>query len=316
MDHSEVLSDYRHGTVIGCLLCNKMIHEISSLLDIPRSHDSCGLNKTMVMEFILLGFGNLQHYKNLVFELFLIVYLITLSGNILIIILITYSPRLHSPMYYFLCNLSACEMIFISIVMPNILYIVWWNGGSMSLYGCISQLYLAPSIGCAECLLLTVMAYDRYLAICNPLRYSSIMNIRTRNHLVVWVWLFGLIVMIIPTATVCKLQFCDSNTIDDLFCDLAPLLQLSSTDTALVEMEAILIAIIKVEAFRKKQQLNHEAEDHVKSLSGSTTAKAHDQSRPSTGSTGFSSSVRGFMWNEQDHGDGVRSSGFWKSPTF
>ncbi|XP_063785581.1 olfactory receptor 10A7-like [Pseudophryne corroboree] len=114
----------------------------------------------------------------------------------------------------------------------------------MSFYGCISQLYLGPSTGCAECLLLTVMAYDRYLAICNPLRYSSIMNIRTRNHLVVWVWLFGLIVMIIPTATVCKLQFCDSNTIDYLFCDLAPLLQLSSTDTALVEMEAILITII------------------------------------------------------------------------
>ncbi|XP_072254795.1 olfactory receptor 10A3-like [Pyxicephalus adspersus] len=196
------------------------------------------------MQVFLVGFGDLQNMRIFIFLLFFFVYLTTIMGNILIIVLIAISPRLHSPMYFFICNLSACEMFFTTIIMPNVLYILWWNGGYMSFYGCITQLYVGSATGSAECLLLTVMAYDRHLAICYPLRYPSIMNIYTRNHLVVWGWMTGFIVLVTSTIIICNLQFCSLNTIDHLFCDLAPILQLSSSDTSLVETEIFVIIII------------------------------------------------------------------------
>ncbi|KAM3924498.1 olfactory receptor 10A7-like [Leptodactylus fuscus] len=151
---------------------------------------TCEQNKTMVMELVLLGFRNVQHLKNFIFALFLVLYITTLIGNTLII-----------------------------------------------------RFYLGTSTGCTECLLLTVMSYDRFLAICNPLRYSTIMNVKTRNHLAAWSWLSGFIVMINLTASICNLKFCGFNTIDHLFCDLAPILNLSSTDTFLVEIMSIVITI-------------------------------------------------------------------------
>ncbi|XP_018415290.1 PREDICTED: olfactory receptor 10AG1-like [Nanorana parkeri] len=206
--------------------------------------NTCGQNKTAVMEVFLLGFGDLRTMRPFIFLLFLILYLTTVTGNMVIIVLIAASPRLHSPMYFFICNLSACEMFFTTVIMPNLLYILWWNGGHMTFYGCITQLYVGSATGSAECLLLTVMAYDRHLAICNPLRYSSIMNINTRNHLVVWAWMTGYIILVTSTIIICNLQFCGLNIIDHLFCDLAPILQLSSSDTSVVEMEVFLILII------------------------------------------------------------------------
>ncbi|KAG9466945.1 hypothetical protein GDO78_015836, partial [Eleutherodactylus coqui] len=197
----------------------------------------------MVKEFVLVGFRNIQCLKNFIFVLFLFIYITTLIGNALIIGLISASPRLNSPMYFFLCNLSFCEICFTTIVMPNMLYILWWEGGLMSFHGCIAQFYLGASTGCTECLLLTVMAYDRYLAICNPLRYSTIMNVKTRNRLAMWSWLSGFVAMISLTVSICSLNFCGFNTIDHLFCDLAPILHLSSTDTSQVKIESVLITI-------------------------------------------------------------------------
>ncbi|CAI9606433.1 unnamed protein product [Staurois parvus] len=198
----------------------------------------------MVMEVFLLGFGNLKSSKDLIFALFLLLYLTTLIGNMLIIILIATSPRLHSPMYFFICNLSACEMFFTTIIIPNLLYILWWNGGYMSFYGCIIQHHLVSATGSAECLLLTVMAYDRHLAICNPLRYSSIMNASNCIHLVIWAWLLAFILLIISTVSICNLQFCDLNIIDHLYCDLTPILEISSSDTSMVKMEVLLLSFI------------------------------------------------------------------------
>ncbi|XP_056424955.1 olfactory receptor 10A7-like [Hyla sarda] len=203
----------------------------------------CEQNRTMVMELVLLGFRNIHPLKNFIFVLFLILYLTALIGNSLIIGVIATSPRLNSPMYFFLGNLSFCEILFTTIIMPNMLHVLKGSGGLMSFYGCIAQFYLGASTGCTECLLLTVMAYDRYLAICNPLRYSTIMNGKMQNHLALWSWLSGFIVMIITTVSICNLQFCGFNTIDHLFCDLAPLIQLSSSDTFLVQTETILITI-------------------------------------------------------------------------
>ncbi|CAI9606432.1 unnamed protein product [Staurois parvus] len=197
----------------------------------------------MVTEMFLVGFGNLQHISNCIFVLFLIIYLATVTGNMLIITLISTSTNLQSPMYFFLSNLSACEVFMTTTITPNMLYILWLNGGFISLYGCIIQFYLASSSGSAECLLLTVMAYDRHLAICNPLRYSSIMNYNTCNHLAAWAWVVGFTVLAMLMITIFHLQFCGSNTIDHFYCDLAPLLQLSSSDTYLVDMEEIFIII-------------------------------------------------------------------------
>ncbi|XP_072254793.1 olfactory receptor 10A7-like [Pyxicephalus adspersus] len=203
----------------------------------------CGHNKTDVMELVLLGFKNLHHLKGFIFFLFLIFYVTTITGNILIISLIATNQKLTSPMYFFLCNLSLCEILFTTIIMPNMLYVVWGDGGSMSFHSCFTQFYLGASVGSVECLLLTAMSYDRYLAICNPLRYSYLMNIKTRNLLAMWSWLSGFMVMAILMVSMSKLQFCGFNTIDHVFCDLAPILQLSSTDTYIVEMESFLLTV-------------------------------------------------------------------------
>ncbi|XP_073479972.1 olfactory receptor 5V1-like [Aquarana catesbeiana] len=197
----------------------------------------------MVSEIFLVGFGHLKHIQFFIFVLFLVAYLAIVIGNMSILTLISTSPKLHSPMYFFLSNLSACEIFMTTMIIPNMLSILWLNGGFVSFFGCITQYYLGSSTGNIECLLLTVMAYDRHLAICNPLRYSSIMNINTRNHLVAWAWVAGFTAMAILIITICHLQFCGLNTIDHFFCDLAPLLQLSTSDTSLVEMEVLFITI-------------------------------------------------------------------------
>ncbi|XP_068129324.1 olfactory receptor 10AG1-like [Hyperolius riggenbachi] len=207
---------------------------------------TCGHNRTEVTEVVLLGFGILHHVKDFIFVLFLLLYLASIVGNMMVITLIKTSPRLHSPMYFFLRNLSACEILFTTVLMPNMLYVIWGNGGTISLYGCITQLYLGASIGSAESLLLTMMAYDRYLAICFPLRYSSVMNNVTCNHLALLSWLCGFVMLSISIVSICSLQFCGTNTIDHLFCDFDPVLQISSSDISdiyFVKMEGMMITI-------------------------------------------------------------------------
>lgn len=197
-----------------------------------------------MMELVLLGFGNLQHLKDFIFVLFLMFYVTILLGNFLVISLITTNKRLHSPMYFFLCNLSTCEILMTTIIMPKMLFIIWGNGGFISFYGCITQLYLAASIGSSECLFLTVMAYDRFLAICHPLRYSTIMNIKMQNQLSLLSWISGFLAMVFLIFAICNLQYCGVNTIDHFFCDLGSFLQLSSTDTYLVEIGGLIVTIL------------------------------------------------------------------------
>ncbi|XP_053575529.1 olfactory receptor 11L1-like [Bombina bombina] len=203
----------------------------------------CAENKTAVTELELLGFGHLQNFNSLLFVFFITVYIITLTGNMLIIALIIVNPRLHTPMYFFLCNLSCCEIFFTTNIVPFMLYVIWNESGTMPFTGCITQFYFYTSSGSIECLLLTVMSLDRYLAICIPLRYSSIMNVRLRNHLAIWSWSLGFLVMLIIPITLSFLQFCDSNIIDHIFCDISPILQLSSTNTSVIEKEAFVIAV-------------------------------------------------------------------------
>ncbi|XP_066442045.1 olfactory receptor 10A7-like [Eleutherodactylus coqui] len=198
------------------------------------------MNQTRVMEFILLGFGNLHSFRIVFFIVFLIIYLSTVLGNLLIILLVSTNLQLQSPMYYFLCHLSFSDLMMSTNIVPNMLSTVLSRGKKITFIDCITQLYFYSGTIVAECFLLSVMSYDRFLAICNPLRYSSIMDLRCQIFLSLWPWLLGFTFNLSLVFHISNLIFCKDNIIDNFYCDLFPLQQLSCSDTSLVELEAFL----------------------------------------------------------------------------
>ncbi|XP_053320049.1 olfactory receptor 11L1-like [Spea bombifrons] len=205
-----------------------------------------GKNQTTVTEFILLGFQGLQSFKIPVFLLLLIFHLVTLSGNLLIIWLVVSNKALHSPMYFFLTHLSLCDIFLTINIIPEALWIIWHGGGTMSFSRCFVQFYFFASLETSECLILSVMAYDRYLAICYPLRYNYLMSPVLRSRLVSISWLSSLFVVLTDTVSITQLHFCGPNTIDHFFCDLAPILDLSCSDTTFIEIEVLVLSILAV----------------------------------------------------------------------
>ncbi|KAM4749312.1 olfactory receptor 11L1-like [Rhinophrynus dorsalis] len=200
-------------------------------------------NQTRVTEILLLGFQGPHGQKVMLFLLFLVIYISTLTGNIVIIILVSTQRQLHTPMYFFLSILSFSEVMSTTNIVPNMLYVIMANGGTLSFTACMAQFYCFSALTNAECFLLTVMSYDRYLAICNPLRYTSIMDFKLRLHLVIWSWFSGFVITLIIINVVCKLEFCGPNVINHFFCDLAPILELSCSDTFMVEVQAFLFSV-------------------------------------------------------------------------
>ncbi|KAM4617728.1 olfactory receptor 11A1-like [Discoglossus pictus] len=166
-----------------------------------------------------------------------------MAGNLIIIVLISSHQHLHSPMFILLGNLSLSDIIFTTNIAPKMLLTLLEGGGSITLDGCISQFYMYGSLGSTECFLLTVMSYDRYLAICNPLRYTLIMDDRLQNLLISLCWVLGFFVTLLPVILINQLHFCGSRVIGHFFCDLAPLLKLSCSDTTIVQMEAFVSSI-------------------------------------------------------------------------
>ncbi|MEE6505976.1 hypothetical protein FKM82_007431 [Ascaphus truei] len=138
-------------------------------------------NWTAVRDLLLLGFSDLHGLKILVFSLLLIVYIVTVTGNVLIIGLVTNSQQLHSPMYFFLCHLSLSDILLITNIVPQMLKVILEEGATIPLASCITQFFFNSVSLTTECFLLTVMSYDRYLAICNPLHYSHIMDVKTHS---------------------------------------------------------------------------------------------------------------------------------------
>ncbi|KAM4749320.1 olfactory receptor 5AS1-like [Rhinophrynus dorsalis] len=147
-------------------------------------------------------------------------------------------------MYFFLGQLSLCDILIATNVAPNTLRVILSARSFISLLGCITQLYFFSSYAITECCLLTVMSYDRYVAICNPLHYTSIMNVKISLYLVIWSWMCGFILSVIFYALLLELRFCGSNVIDHFFCDLLPLLQLSCSDTSALQIEVTIIATV------------------------------------------------------------------------
>ncbi|KAM4749275.1 olfactory receptor-like protein I9 [Rhinophrynus dorsalis] len=199
-------------------------------------------NQTKITEFILLGLQGPQSLKKWVFVLLLVLYIMTLCGNTLIIILFLASHHLQSPMYFFLCHLSLCDMFLSTSIVPNLLHTLLRDSSSISVFGCLSQFYICGVFTVSECILLTVMSYDRYLAICNPLHYVSIMSIQLRFYLVLCSWALCLFFSLINVIPIFRLEFCGCNIIDNIYCDLTPLLEASCTDTYFIEVETIVIS--------------------------------------------------------------------------
>ncbi|XP_075128456.1 olfactory receptor 11L1-like [Leptodactylus fuscus] len=205
-----------------------------------------GNNLTVVTEFFLLGFQGSQYVRSLLFCLFLVIYCGTICGNFLIITLVSTSKILHTPMYFFISQLSVNDILLTTYISPNMLQTLLNNGVTITLAGCISQFYFFSTSEAFECFLLAVMSYDRYVAICNPLHYTSIMTSDHCIQLSTTCWLVGFSIIFIDILTISKLMFCGSNIIDHFFCDLLPLQEISCSDILILRLEFFFLSIISV----------------------------------------------------------------------
>ncbi|XP_006037308.1 olfactory receptor 6N1-like [Alligator sinensis] len=198
-------------------------------------------NQSIVTEFIAAGFPSLQKMWLPVFLLVLLMYSVTLVGNTVIIFITRTDPSLHTPMYYFLGNFSFLEIWYTSVTVPKMLTDLLADRKVISFNGCISQLYFFLALGATECFILAAMAYDRYVAICHPLRYTAIMSSIVCINLTSWSWIISFLLPLVPVILISKLNFCGPNVIDHFFCDILPVLRLACVDTHLNEMLSFFI---------------------------------------------------------------------------
>ncbi|XP_045854938.1 olfactory receptor 6F1-like [Meles meles] len=192
-------------------------------------------NETTVTQFIFLGLSGVYYLRLTLFVIFLTVYLLSLMGNTLIIFIVLMDITLQTPMYIFLGNLSFLEIWYITATVPKLLATCLSQAVSISVSGCLTQYYFFFSLGATECILLAVMAYDRYLAICSPLRYSLLMNLQMCLWFSAGSWIGGFIAPLPPTILISHLNFCGPQKINHFFCDSDPIFKLSCSDTFLVE---------------------------------------------------------------------------------
>ncbi|XP_004597787.2 putative olfactory receptor 10D4 [Ochotona princeps] len=192
-------------------------------------------NHTMVTKFILLGIPETQGLQRTLLYLFSALYLCNLLGNVLIFATIICSPRLHTPMYFFLGNLSIFDLGFSSTTAPKMLCYLSGQSRAISFQGCVAQLFFYHFLGCTECFLYTVMACDRFVAICFPLRYTVIMNHRVCSALAVGTWMSGCVHASLLTCLTFQLPYCGPNQVDYYFCDIPAVLSLACADTSLAQ---------------------------------------------------------------------------------
>ncbi|XP_074854180.1 olfactory receptor 5AS1-like isoform X2 [Carettochelys insculpta] len=193
-------------------------------------------NHTMMMEFILLGFTNHPELEVVLFVLFLAIYITTLVGNVGLILLIHLDSCLHTPMYFFLSNLSFLDLSYSSAIAPKMLTNLLTQSKTISYAGCAMQMFFFAAFADAECLILAAMAYDRYVAICNPLLYMAVMSRRLCVSLIAVAYISGGVTSLVHTCLTFSLSFCSSNVINHFFCDMPPLLALSCSDIHINEI--------------------------------------------------------------------------------
>ncbi|XP_040834124.1 olfactory receptor 5-like [Ochotona curzoniae] len=201
-------------------------------------------NMTRVQQFVLLGLSTRPDIRDALFVVFLALYLLTLLENSLIIYLIGSHRELHKPMYFFLGNLSCLEMCYVSVTMPSLLVGLWTGPYRVPFTACMTQLFFFVSLICTECTLLASMAYDRYVAICRPLHYPLLMRPQVCQALALSSWLGGFFVSAVKTKCIASLSYCGPNVLNQFFCDVSPLLNLSCTHVALTELVDFISAIV------------------------------------------------------------------------
>ncbi|XP_070583645.1 olfactory receptor 5P76-like [Erythrolamprus reginae] len=207
-------------------------------------------NETIITGFILHGFGDLKEIHIFLFILFLTIYIMTMAGNLLIIALIVIDQHLHTPMYFFLGNLSCLETCYSSTILPRILASLLNENYTVSVNGCILQLWAFVFLAVTECYLLAAMSYDRYLAICRPLYYSTLMNFKICLQLVIGSWIGSFVIDTILLSFILKLSFCGHNLIEHYFCDFIPMMNLACSDASQVKLvSAILTSISTLPPF-------------------------------------------------------------------
>ncbi|XP_005063311.1 olfactory receptor 5AN1-like [Mesocricetus auratus] len=201
-------------------------------------------NSTNITQFILLGFSDFPQIIALLFITFLLIYIITLTWNMSLIVLIRMDSHLHTPMYFFLCNLSIIDLCYVTCTVPKMLSNFFLEKQTISFVGCIIQNFVFSTIGLSESCLMTAMAYDRYAAICNPLLYSSIMSPTLCVLMVLASYASGLTASLLQLFALLRLHFCGSNVIRHFFCDMPQLLVLSCTDTFFVQVLTAILTMI------------------------------------------------------------------------
>ncbi|XP_056425600.1 olfactory receptor 10A7-like [Hyla sarda] len=206
----------------------------------------CGENETQVTQIHLLGFRSLHKYRTLLFIVFLLTYIFILAGNLLIILLVSVIDHLKTPMYFFLKHLSIADVLLTTSVVPVMLDIILAEEGILLFWGCIIQLYLFGIFGYFQCSLIAVMSCDRYLAICHPLRYSSLMSPDICLQLVIGAWVLVSVLTSSEIIVIIQFNFCGLNSIDHFICDFGPIVELATSDTTVLMLLDFIISIVLI----------------------------------------------------------------------
>ncbi|XP_040594695.1 olfactory receptor 10J1-like [Mesocricetus auratus] len=240
-----IIMNWRVCTILASSVCATgfffSLVQAVSIFRLPMKKQ----NHTLVSEFTFQGFSNFHEHELTLFVVFLALYILTLAGNIIIVTIISLDRHLHIPMYFFLSMLSASETVYTLVIIPRMLFNLVGLSQSISLAGCATQMFFFITLAINNCFLLTAMGYDRYVAICNPLRYSVIMNKRVCLQLVWGAFSIGLIVAMIQVSAVFRLPFCTTK-VAHFFCDIRPVMKLSCIDTTANEILTLIISVLVI----------------------------------------------------------------------
>nr|XP_033779221.1 olfactory receptor 5V1-like [Geotrypetes seraphini] len=204
------------------------------------------VNHTSVTEFLILGFPEFAEFQLPLFTLFSLLYLMALLGNLLVICIICVDRHLHTPMYFFLANLSTLDICSLTSIVPKMLAILLEKNHNISFVGCILQMYCYTMSVATEFALLTAMAYDRYIAICNPLRYLNIMNKNACAVLAAVSWTVGFVDPLPHNIAISQSSFCDSNVINHFFCEVEALVKLSCSDSSVIQSMNYIVGLFAI----------------------------------------------------------------------
>ncbi|XP_018427389.1 PREDICTED: olfactory receptor 6B1-like [Nanorana parkeri] len=194
--------------------------------------------------FILVGFPTRPELQPVLFTIFLITYILTVAEHVIIILTVKANVNLHKPMYYLMCSLSFLEIWYVTVTVPNLLNNFLTQNNKISFIACMVQLYIFISLACTECVLLAVMAIDRCIAICFPLRYTVIMNHTFCIQLAIGSWVLGFSIAMVKAFLIFRLHFCGPNVINHFFCDISPVLNLACTDMSFTELMDFILAMV------------------------------------------------------------------------